>query len=111
MDNSKEHNNNKSFEEVFGTFSNELRENLRELSKKIHEKNLLDIDKPISYEKACEYLGVSRATLSKLVNSNKINFTSLNKSNPNAKKKFYISDLDKFLRDSRSKTIDEIRNS
>tara|TARA_B110001454_G_C12594700_1_gene381763 strand:- start:256 stop:618 length:363 start_codon:yes stop_codon:yes gene_type:complete len=67
------------------------------------------LEKPISFAEACDWLGVSRGTLTKLLQQGEIKFKSLNPDNPKSKKLFYISELHNYVQENRNKTINEIR--
>ena len=64
---------------------------------------------PLNMAKAADFLGVSRATYSKLVNKGEIPFKSLNPDNPKAKKFFLKNDLRVWLQKNRTSTIDELK--
>ena len=58
------------------------------------------IDKWISRKGACEYLGVSMATLNRMMASGKITFYK-NAGGKSAKTRFRLSDLERYLRSTR----------
>lgn len=65
--------------------------------------------KPLRMEEAADFLRVSRTTFSKLVGKGEIPFKSLNPDNPRAAKFFAKRDLQKWLKDNKTKTIDELK--
>ena len=73
------------------------------------EKLKKDDDKPMSYDKACDFLSVSKTTLGKWVNEGLIPYTSVDPENPKSKKFFQKKDILAFLDRYKTKSIDEIR--
>lgn len=66
-------------------------------------------DSPLTMKKAAKFIGVSRATFSKIVNKGEIPFKSLNPDNPKSKKFFLKSDLKLWLQENRTSSIDELK--
>lgn len=73
------------------------------------EKIKKDDDKPMSYDKACDFLDVSKTTLGKWVNEGLIPYTSVDPENPKSKKFFQKKDILEFLDRYKTHTRDEIR--
>jgi len=80
-----------------------------EIVEYIHKQMENEKEKPMTMNQAKDYLGIHRSTLSRFCKSCKIPFTSLNPDNKMSEKRFYRKDLDKFLEDNRTKTINEIK--
>ena len=68
-----------------------------------------DDDKPMSFQEACDWLNISRATMSELIKRGEIPYKSLNPDNPKAKKFFLKSDLREWLMKNKVKTIQELK--
>ena len=81
---------------------------LFEIVQSIEKKKDNEKKKPLSKTQAAEFLGIHTSTLSKLISRGEIPFISLNPDNKMSVKKFYRKDLEEFLQNNRTKTINEI---
>ena len=70
-----------------------------------------DESQPMTMAEACKWLGICRATFSKLVGKGEIKFTSLNPNNPRAGKYFQVQDLRSWLEANKTKSINDIKDA
>ena len=70
-----------------------------------------DESRPLTMAEACKWLGICRATFSKLVGKGEIQFTSLNPENPRAGKYFQVQDLRNWLESKKTKSINDIKDA
>tara|TARA_A100001011_G_C13733774_1_gene604580 strand:+ start:89 stop:436 length:348 start_codon:yes stop_codon:yes gene_type:complete len=98
-------------EQLAEDVSKHLHPLIREQVNYILDEQREDNHPPMTMDEACDYLGISRGTLSKLVGQGKIPFKSLNPENRKAKKLFLKKDLREWLQKNRTKTVDEIKKA
>ena len=70
-----------------------------------------DESKPLTMAEACKWLGICRATFSKLVGKGEIKYSSLNPENPRAGKHFQVQDLRDWLESKKTKSINDIKDA
>ena len=87
----------------------ELKPFIEEMIENLLNQKAEEDDKPMNFQKACEWLDISRSTMTELLKRGEIPFKSLNPDNPKAKKFFLKSDLREWLMDNKVKTIQELK--
>lgn len=92
---------------VFQNLSPLIEEKFRQILDEKDDKNA----PPLSMAESADWLGVSRTTFSRLVAKGELKFKSLDPSNPKTKKYFLKSDLQDWLTQNQTKTINELKSS
>ena len=70
-----------------------------------------DESQPMTMAEACKWLGICRATFSKLVGKGEIEYSSLDRNNPRAGKYFQVQDLREWLEANKTKSINDIKDA
>ena len=68
-----------------------------------------DLEKPLSFQEACDWLGISRSTLSDLIKDGRISYHSLNPNHSKAKKLFTKKDLRDWMMENKVRTVQELK--
>lgn len=68
-----------------------------------------DLEKPLSFQEACDWLGISRSTLSDLIKGGHIRYSSLNPNHSKAKKLFTKKDLRDWMLENKVRTVQELK--
>ena len=97
-------------QELASSLAQNLKQFIENQVNRVLESKSEEDDSPLTMKEAANFIGVSRATFSKLVNKGEIPFKSLNPDNPKSKKFFLKSDLRLWLQKNRTSTIDELKN-
>ena len=96
-------------QELAQSLAHNLKPLIKEEVDRVLESKTEDNDSPMTMEECADFIGISRATLAKIVGRGEIPFKSLNPDNPKSKKFFLKSDLRVWLQKNRTSTIDELR--
>jgi hypothetical protein len=84
----------------------EIQEQLKKAKETEAKKN-----RKLDFGQACDYMNISRTTMTKLIKAGKVRCGSLNPDYYRSKKYFFTKDLDAFLESNRSLSINDIKNA
>ena len=100
---------NYSAEELAYQVSERLKEHTKEQVNYILNKRKQYIEAPLKMEEVCKELGISRPTLSKWIRLGKLKYISMNPDNPKSVKYIDRKDLNEFLDNHKSKSIEQLK--